>query len=143
MHGLIVAISGFVSLLAFLLLFVAASYALNVATGQSLLLCGKLVKKNSAISFSGFDCSANFVGLKSRQPPRGCSYRLNRRSRLVRSLDLLGLVRASNIVSFMDRSFLKVEGSVVPHVVNVRCNCVNIPSLRVSWLRWAFIECPC
>ena len=35
--GLIVAISSFVSLLAFLLLFVAASYALNVATGQSLL----------------------------------------------------------------------------------------------------------
>ena len=91
---------GFVSLLAFLSLFVAASYALNVATVQSLLLCGKLVKKNSVISFSGFDCSANFVGLKTT--PSGM-YRLNRRSRLVRSLDLVGLVRASNMVSFMDR----------------------------------------
>ena len=57
-------------------------------------------KKISAI-FSSLDCLANFVGLNTT--PSGM-YLLKRRSRLVRSLDLVGLVRASSMISFMVRS---------------------------------------
>ena len=97
---LMVAISSLVCLESFLIPSVAASYARSVFTGHSLVLCGKLVKKRSAISFSGLDCLANFVGLNTT--PSGM-YLLNRRSRLMRSLDLVGLMRASNMVSFMVR----------------------------------------
>ena len=98
--GLMVAMSSLLSLLAFLIFSVAASYARRVCTGHSFRLCGKL-GKISAISLSGLDCLANFVGLNTT--PSGM-YLLKRRSRLVRSLDLVGLVRASSMVSFVVRS---------------------------------------
>ena len=105
LKGLIVAMKSRESLcsLTHRLSLVLSSYARRVVTGHSSLFPGKTGKKNSVSGFDCLDCLANFVGIKVT--PSGLNF-LWSRSRLARSADLEGCVKAITVLqvsSLIDR----------------------------------------
>ena len=93
---------------------VVSSYTLRVAIGQRCSFGGKAGKKNSTSGLDWRDCFTSFVGWKATPSGR---YRLNFRSRLARSADLEGIVRANSITVLCvtaanDRSLLAHSDSI-------------------------------